>query len=231
MILRLLLFSLLFPLGLCAQCTYSLQAQGNVHWGSSELVCYGLHTQININNIFGTGPYICILQDSTSSQLLQQDTVSAIFHNFTPVGAGTYSITVTDSLGSCTEYIKITQPDSLYAIVNIQEESYCLQNGAFFAYPQGGVYPYTMTLSGVISPPFENLAGGWYSLQLDDANGCSFDMDSLLLPSVTDLVATLDTNSMTVNYTGGVSPIEVVWPNGETGSTLQRYCVLVTMRY
>ena len=159
-----------------------------MHWGSSELVCYGLHTQININNIFGTGPYICILQDSTSSQLLQQDTVSAIFHNFTPVGAGTYSITVTDSLGSCTEYIKITQPDSLYAIVNIQEESYCLQNGAFFAYPQGGL-SLVLTLSGVISPPFENLAGGWYSLQLDDANGCSFDMDSLLLPSVTDLAA------------------------------------------
>ena len=107
MILRLLLFSLLFPLGLCAQCTYSLQAQGNVHWGSSELVCYGLHTQININNIFGTGPYICILQDSTSSQLLQQDTVSAIFHNFTPVGAGTYSITVTDSLGVVRSILKL----------------------------------------------------------------------------------------------------------------------------
>ena len=67
-----------------------------------------------------------------------------------------------------------------------------------FAYPQGGVYPYAMTLSGVISPPFENLAGGWYSLQLSDANGCSFDIDSLLLPTVSDLVATIDTNSMTV---------------------------------
>jgi len=221
MILRLLLFSLLFPLGLCAQCTYSLQAQGNVQWGSSDLICHGLLTQLHVNNIGGVGPYICILQDSTSSQLLQQDTVSAIFHNFSPVGAGTYAITVTDSLGSCTDYITITQPDSLYAIVNIQEESYCLQNGTVFAYPQGGVYPYEMTLSGVISPPFENLAGGWYSLQLDDANGCSYDIDSLLLPTVSDLVATIDTNSMTVSFSGGVSPIGVVWPNGETGNTLQ----------
>ena len=221
MILRLLLFSLLFPLELCAQCTYSLQAQGNVQWGSSDLICHGLLTQLHVNNIGGVGPYICILQDSTSSQFLQQDTVSAIFHNFTPVGAGTYAITVTDSLGSCTDYITITQPDSLYAIVNIQEESYCLQNGAVFAYPQGGVYPYEMTLSGVISPPFENLAGGWYSLQLDDANGCSYDIDSLLLPTVSDLVATIDTNSMTVSFSGGVSPIGVVWPNGETGNTLQ----------
>ena len=221
MILRLLFFSLLFPLILCAQCTFSLQPQGNVQWGSSDLVCYGLLTQLHVNNIGGVGPYICVLQDSTSGQLLQQDTVSAIFHNFTPTGAGTYSITVVDSIGSCTDYITITQPDSLYAIVNIQEESYCLQNGAIFAYPQGGVYPYAMTLSGVISPPFENLAGGWYSLQLDDANGCSFDIDSLLLPTVSDLIATLDTNSMTVSFTGGVSPIGVVWPNGETGSTLQ----------
>ena len=213
--------SLLFPLELSAQCTFSLQAQGNVQWGSNDLICHGLLSQIHVNNIGGVGPYICVLQDSTSSQLLQQDTVSAIFHNFTPTGAGTYSITVIDSLGSCTDYITINQPDSLYAIVNIQEESYCLQNGAVFAYPQGGVYPYAMTLSGVISPPFENLAGGWYSLQLSDANGCSFDIDSLLLPTVSDLVATIDTNSMTVSFTGGVSPIGVVWPNGETGTTLQ----------
>ena len=221
MILRLLLFSLLFPLGLYAQCTFSLQTQGNVQWGSNDLICHGLLTQIHVNNIVGVGPYICVLQDSTTSQLLQQDTVSAIFHNFTPIGAGTYSITVIDSLGSCTDYITITQPDSLYAIVNIQKESYCLQNGAIFAYPQGGVYPYAMTLSGVISPPFENLAGGWYSFQLDDANGCSFDIDSLLLPTVSDLIASIDTNSMTVSFTGGVSPIGVVWPNGETGSVLQ----------
>ena len=46
-------------------------------------------------------------------------------------------------------------------------------------------------------------------------------MDSLLLPTVSDLIATIDTNSMTVSFTGGVSPIGVVWPNGETGSTLQ----------
>ena len=137
------------------------------------------------------------------------------------VGAGVYAITLIDSLGSCTDYMTITQPDSLYAIVNIQEESYCSQNGAFFAYPQGGISPYAMTLSGVISPPFENLAGGWYSLQLDDANGCSFDIDSLLLPTVSDLSATIDTNSMTVSFTGGVSPIGVLWPNGETGSILQ----------
>ena len=221
MILRLLLFSLLFPLGLCAQCTYSLQAQGNVHWGSSELVCYGLLTQIHVNNIIGVGPYLCTLQDSASGQLLQQDTVSAIFHHFTPVGAGVYMVTVTDSVGICTDYITITQPDSLYATVSVQEESYCVQDGAVYTSPQGGISPYTMTLSGVISPPFENLAGGWYSLQLDDANGCSFDIDSLLLPTVSDLVATIDTNSMTVSFTGGVSPIGVVWPNGETGSVLQ----------
>ena len=219
--LRPLIFSLLFPLGLCAQCTYSLQAQGNVHWGSSELVCHGLLTQIHVNNIVGVGPYLCTLQDSVSGQLLQVDTITAVFHHFTPVGAGVYMVTVTDSSGSCTDYIRINQPDSLYAMVNIQEESYCLQNGAIFAYPQGGISPYTMTLSGFLSPPFENLAGGWYSLQLDDANGCSFDIDSLLLTTVSDLIATIDTNSMIVSYVGGVSPIGVVWPNGETGSALQ----------
>ncbi len=221
MILRALFFSFLFPLGIYAQCTYSLQAQGNVQLGSSELVCNGLLTQIHVNNILGVGPYVCSLQDSASGQFLQVDTLTAIFHHFTPVGAGVYMITVTDSAGSCTDYITITQPDSLYAIVNIQEESYCLQNGAIFAYPQGGFSPYTMTLSGVLSPPFENLAGGLYSLQLEDANGCSFDLDSLLLPTVSDLSATLDVNTMTVSYIGGVSPIGVIWPNGETGDTLQ----------
>ena len=111
--LRPLIFSLLFPLGLCAQCTYSLQAQGNVHWGSSELVCHGLLTQIHVNNIVGVGPYLCTLQDSVSGQLLQVDTITAVFHHFTPVGAGAYMVTVTDSSGSCTDYIRINQPDSL----------------------------------------------------------------------------------------------------------------------
>lgn len=218
---RFLLIAFFFPLGLLAQCNFNLQAQGNVHFGTSELVCHGLQTQIHVNNIVGVGPYVCSLQDSATGQLFQQDTVSVIFHNFNPVGAGIYSVTVVDSLGSCTDYITIKQPDSLYAMVNVQEESYCLQNGAVFAYPQGGVSPYVMTLSGVLSPPFENLAGGWYSLQLDDTNGCSFDIDSLLLPTVSDLVVTLDANTMTVSYIGGVSPIGVIWPNGETGDTLQ----------
>ena len=221
MISRILLFSLLFPSWLYAQCTYSLQAQGNVHSGSSELVCHGLLTQIHVNSIIGVGPYICALQDSVSGQLLQIDSVTAIFHHFNPVGAGVYKVTLTDSIGSCSDYITISQPDSLYAVVNIQEESYCSQNGAIYAYPQGGLSPYTMTLSGILTTPFENLAGGWYSLQLDDANGCSFDIDSLLLPTVSDLVATIDTNSMAVSYNGGVSPIGFVWPNGETGSVLQ----------
>lgn len=221
MLARLLLFTLFFPLGLWAQCNYSLQAQGNVHFGTSELVCYGLQTQIHINNIVGLGPYVCTLQDSVSGQLLEQDTTAMIFHHFSPVGAGVYAITVTDSAGSCTDYITIIQPDSLYATVSVQEESYCLQDGAVFATPEGGVAPYTMTLSGVMPPPFVNLAGGWYSLQLDDANGCSFDIDSLLLPTLDDLVIVFDTASMSVSYSGGVFPVGVLWPNGELGDTLE----------
>ena len=66
-----------------------------------------LETQVYIQNISGSGPFICVLQDA-SGQLIQQDTTSSIFYSFDPVVQGTYLITVSDSFSSCIDTIIIT---------------------------------------------------------------------------------------------------------------------------
>ena len=96
MLSRFVLITLLAPVFSWAQCSFSLQAQGNVLPGTNQLVCYGLETQVYIQNISGSGPFICVLQDA-SGQLIQQDTTSSIFYSFDPVVQGAYLITVSDS--------------------------------------------------------------------------------------------------------------------------------------
>ena len=219
MLSRFVLITLLAPVFSWAQCSFSIQAQGNVLSGTNQLVCYGLETQVYIQNMSGSGPFICALQD-TSGQLIQQDTTSSIFYSFDPVVQGTYLITVSDSFSSCIDTIIITQPDSLFASLSIQDQNYCLQDGAIYANPQGGVSPYVMTLSGTITPPFNNLAAGFYSFQLTDGLGCSYNVDSLQLLTVQPLTVSLDTNTMSVSYSGGISPINVLWPNSDTTDAL-----------
>ena len=119
MLSRFVLITLLAPVFSWAQCSFSIQAQGNVLSGTNQLVCYGLETQVYIQNISGSGPFICALQD-TSGQLIQQDTTSSIFYSFDPVVQGTYLITVSDSFSSCIDTIIITQPDSLFASLCIR---------------------------------------------------------------------------------------------------------------
>ena len=77
-----------------------------------------------------------------------------------------------------------------------------------------------MTLSGTITPPFNNLAAGFYSFQLTDSLGCSYNVDSLQLLTVQPLTVSLDTNTMSVSYSGGISPINVLWPNSDTTDAL-----------
>ncbi|MBS1613448.1 MAG: gliding motility-associated C-terminal domain-containing protein, partial [Bacteroidetes bacterium] len=93
------------------------------------------------------------------------------------LGAGTYTVTVTDA-NSCSVSTSVTivQPDSI-AVSTTAQASRCFNTatGAVFADVVGGEAPYIYSLNGVtqLGDTFVGLAPGSYILEVTDLNGCS----------------------------------------------------------
>ena len=94
----------------------------------------------------------------------------------TNLTAGTYTLTVTDSIGcSATVSSNLTNPTAL-SVVTPGLNSRCYNNpsGSVVALASGGFPPYNYTLNGVFqtSDTFSGLAPGHYVVLVMDANGC-----------------------------------------------------------
>ena len=154
--------------------------------------------------------------------------------------AGTYTVdlTVTDSLG-CTNtisdslYISSTNSLSLSTTVtNIACNGTC--SGSATATVSGGVGPYSYLWSnGDSSSTATNLCTGSYTVNVEDANGCTGTSSVTitqggLTTSVTgsDVVCNGTCNgSATVSTSGGASPYTYLWNTGATTSTINNLCV------
>ncbi|AFC23471.1 gliding motility-associated C-terminal domain-containing protein [Saprospira grandis] len=117
------------------------------------------------------------------------------------VGAGTYTLTATDSRGcSASNTITISQPAEI--ILNVQQ--YSNYNGAAISCPgaadgaaqvtaSGGIAPYTYAWSGAQAQNgtiASNLAAGTYAVTVTDASGCTA-IDSISLADPVPLDATI----------------------------------------
>lgn len=131
---------------------------------------------------------------------------------------GVYSVQVSDANG-CSEIFAFTisepAPISITAVVENNEN--CLQaNGSIEVHVNGGVSPYTYEWNtGESSPQLYQLAGGNYTLTIEDANNCvairSFTVEdtadgallTATLPSFSDsLVCQGSTLSLPITFTG-----------------------------
>jgi len=110
--------------------------------------------------------------------------------NLTGLGAGSYSVLVTDDLGcTATETFNITEPNPLVVdptITNVICES---SLGSISTNVSGGTGPYTYswTPNGESTPNISDLAGGNYGVTVTDDEGCFI------------------TENYTVNITGSLS--------------------------
>jgi hypothetical protein len=96
--------------------------------------------------------------------------------NLTGVGAGSYSVTVTDANGCTTSLsaLAVTEPDVLGLTAAGSPETGPGFGGSVTAAATDGTAPYSFDWSGGQSGPVvNNLAAGTYTVTVTDGNGCS----------------------------------------------------------
>jgi len=101
---------------------------------------------------------------------------SATTASITTLGAGTYTVTVTDAGGTtATSSATITEPTALNTTISSQTNVTCFgeSTGSLTASVTGGTSPYTYNWnSGETSATISGKAAGTYTVSVLDANGC-----------------------------------------------------------
>lgn len=165
----------------------------------------------------GAKPYTFKWSNGSSSQ------------NLDHVGAGTYSVNITDVNG-CTQTLSatISQPIKLVSSIASVKNVTCFggSNGAVNISVIGGTQPYTYQWSNsVTTQDLTDSKAGKYKLTIVDANGCRDTTISATIKEPTQLnVAVakvtnitrygLNAGAISVTVSGGVQPYKYSWSNG-----------------
>lgn len=184
----------------------------------TNVSCYGTGTGSAITSVTGgTAPYIYSWNTSPV-----QNTANA-----TSLYAGTYILTVTDTLG-CTDtaLAVITQPALLNAGISssVNVSCYGSSNGSATVNTTGGTAPYTYSWNTSPVQTTANATGlvaGTYIATVTDAKGCT-DTAVITITQPTLLDASIGSKvnvscyngtngSATVNVSGGTSPYTYSW--------------------
>ncbi len=149
----------------------------------------------------------------------------------TGLAAGTYTITVTDSLGcDDTTSVIITEPMMAVDVTIASTDVSCNggNDGEAVATATGGTTPYTYLWSnGDADSVAQNLMAGTYTVTATDANGCA-DSATVVITEPTGLMAMVTTDDVDCNgdstgtasvaVTGGTLPYTFNWSNGDIDS-------------
>jgi len=185
--------------------------------------CFGANdANINVNVIEGIPPITYLWNTGATSQDLYS------------VGAGTYSVTVTDNQGiSVSEIVNVTQPAVLASTV-VGTDLSCFQDGSgnVDLTVGGGVMPYTFSWSnGEQTEDLTNLQIGTYVVSISDANSCSTVSNTIVLTEPTVLSGIIsgtdipdcygNTNgSIDLSISGGSPLYTFQWSNGAVSEDL-----------
>jgi gliding motility-associated-like protein len=215
--------------------TVSITAQTNV-------LCFGGTTgDATATASAGTSPYDYVWTGTTGT--LQTTNNIAGPNTLSGLGAGTYTVTVTDNSGCISSTnVTITEPLSAASVVvTATTPAGCgIANGSATALASGGSSPYDYVWTGstgtlqttnniTTANTLSGLAAGTYTVTITDNNGCVSSATANITNSggaATSITAFTNVScfggsngSATANTTGGTSPYDYVW-TGSTG-TLQ----------
>lgn len=150
---------------------------------------------------------------------------------YTNIGTGTYSVTVTDANGCTSSMNAVVSATPLPAVsVSASNNVSCFggTNGSATALASSGVGPYyyQWSPSGGTNAVANNLSAGTYSVRVTDANGCtttapviiSQPSDLAVTPSFTMGTCASSNGSASVSVAGGTSPYSYSWSNGVNGT-------------
>jgi len=146
------------------------------------------------------------------------------------IGAGTYSVTVTDSGGcTATTTVIVEEPEEITASADILEQPQCNgdSTGSIGISVTGGTVPYSYNWSnGDTSEDLSNIPAGEYCVAITDANGCVSDTFCFNLnePPQVQIQASVtpptcnggDNGSISATASGGTPPYTYSWSTGDT---------------
>ena len=186
----------------------SISSQTNVS-------CFGTSTgSVTVAGSGGVTPYDYSLNAGTYQ-------VSGTFGS---LSAGTYTVTVRDAVLSTFDVsVTITQPASSVGVSIASQTNvlcYGSSTGSVTAAGSGGVAPYKFKLgagSYQASATFGSLAAGSYTITVQDANLCTFDVAVIITQPLVVLTGTISSQtnvscsgsangSVTITGSGGASP-------------------------
>ena len=167
----------------------------------------------------------------------------ATTQDLSSLGAGTYTVTVTDANNcSTTATSTITQPSPLTSptVSSTYNGGYNIAcsgsvNGSIDLTPAGGTFPFSYNWSnGSTSQDLSNVGAGIYSVTVTDLNGCTVSTSvTLTEPDTIGLTPISPTfaggynvtcigndGSIDLTVTGGASPYTYLWSNGSTTQDL-----------
>ncbi len=166
----------------------------------------------------GTAPYSYLWNTNVTTE------------DLTNLSAGTYTLTVTDSL-NCTEVIvvELTEPvaplDVTLAVVDVS----CFgdSTGVIDATVTGGTAPYSYLWNTAdTTEDLSGLAIGTYTITVTDTNACTFDITETVIQPTDSLFATLvvtdvdcfgsATGAIQSIVSGGTAPYFYQWNTGDT---------------
>lgn len=148
------------------------------------------------------------------------------------LAAGTYSLTVTDSLGcEAVGSIAVTQPTAINLSAEVDMISCAgAVDGRISLSLSGGTSPYGITWNtGATGPVLQNLGMGSYTAEVVDAVGCSgsttveiTEASPMSISLVTEAALCYEqrSGSARASVSGGRPPYTYLWSNGATGPSI-----------
>ncbi|QFZ55715.1 T9SS type B sorting domain-containing protein [Oceanihabitans sp. IOP_32] len=151
---------------------------------------------------------------------------SNVFNN---LGAGEYTVTVTDGFNCSTtsNVITITEPSEIQASLVVASTPTCLTEATLTLTASGGTAPYeystdatfTTSTSFTSSATIPNATPGVYQYYVRDANGCIANVSNeITIDPLPPLVVNLDTTNATINCFGESTGVIIATAEGGLGN-------------
>ncbi len=186
-------------------------------------------THVDVLCNAGTSGSIDLSVTGGSPAYTYQWSNAAITQDLNGIGAGSFTVTVTDLSGcTATQSVTIAEPTAIVVTATTVDAACGQSNGAAAAHVTGGTpgYSYSWPAVGSTLDSIFGIPAGIYKVLVTDANGCvdsvSAAVSNLGAPTVTlDSASNVSCNGsadgdINVSLVGGVSPFTYLWTNGAT---------------